>query len=49
MKKRIVDVMQIFHVFLFNIRNYPPEVNNIQLSQATVWSKAALKITKSTF
>ena len=28
------DIKQIFHAFLFNIRNYSPEVNNIQRREA---------------
>ena len=27
------NIKQIFHAFLFNIRNYCPEVRNIQRSQ----------------
>ena len=27
---RSVDIKQIFHAFRFNIRNYSPEVSNIQ-------------------
>ena len=30
----IVDNKQIFHAFLFNIRNYSPEVTNIQRREA---------------
>ena len=33
-EKKPVNDEQIFHTFLFNIRNYPPEVNNIQRREA---------------
>ena len=33
-EKKPVNDEQIFHTFLFNIRNYSPEVNNIQRREA---------------
>ena len=33
-EKKPVNDEQIFHTFLFNIRNYSPEVNNIQQREA---------------
>ena len=30
----MINIKEIFHVFLFNIRNYSPEVINIQLREA---------------
>ena len=33
-EKKPVNDKQMFHTFLFNIRNYSPEVNNIQRREA---------------